>query len=82
MMDDLPKGHPGCLVATLAYSEKLHDIEVRELNKHAVVSWRERFLIELKRISDIYPAQDDVELSSVADMISSQSRVVLSCLEP
>jgi AcrR family transcriptional regulator len=80
MMDDLPTGHPGCLVATLAYSEKLHDVEVRELNKHAVVSWRERFLIELKRISDIYPAQDDVKLRSVADMISSaiEGGIVLS----
>lgn len=80
MMDDLPNGHPGCLVATLAYSEKLHNAEVRNLNKHAVLCWRKRFLIELENVSKYYSAQDDISLTSVSDMISStiEGGIVLS----
>lgn len=80
MMDDLPTGHPGCLVATLAYSDKLHQKDVRELNKFAVKSWRERFLKNLQQVAKVYPLQDDVNLESVADMISSsiEGGIVLS----
>lgn len=80
LMDDLPNGHPGCLVATLAYSEKLHDQDVRELNKNAVVSWRHRFLLELEKVEKEYAVQDKVSLSSVADMISSilEGGIILS----
>jgi AcrR family transcriptional regulator len=80
MMDDLPNGHPGCLVATLAYSEKLHNRDVRELNKHAVMSWRQRFITELQGVAESYSIKDDVSLSSVADMISSvlEGGIVLS----
>jgi AcrR family transcriptional regulator len=80
MMDDLPNGHPGCLVATLAYSDKLHNSEVRNLNKNAVRCWRERFRIELAKVSEIYSIQDDVSLESVSDMISStiEGGIVLS----
>ena len=33
MMRDLPTGHPGCLVATYCYSERMFDAGVRELNR-------------------------------------------------
>ncbi len=80
MMDDLPNGHPGCLVATLAYSDKLHNSEVRDLNKSAVYCWRKRFLIELENISNTHRIQDDIKLESLSDMISStiEGGIVLS----
>jgi AcrR family transcriptional regulator len=80
LMDDLPNGHPGCLVATLAYSDKLHNPDIRELNKDAVMSWRKRFLSEFEAIAKLYPMQDKVRLESLADMVSSsiEGGIVLS----
>ena len=43
MMADLPGGHPGCLVASYCYQDRLFDREVRELNAAAVLGWRRRF---------------------------------------
>lgn len=79
MMMDLPKGHPGCLVATVAYSERIFDRDVRALNQHAVLVWRERFLGMLQEIAAIYPPRDEVDLRTVADMISSTVEGESSC---
>ena len=43
MMADLPNGHPGCLVASFCYQDRLFDKDVRELNAAAVLNWRKRF---------------------------------------
>lgn len=71
MMADLPKGHPGCLVATICYNERLFDQEIRDLNQRSVLAWRQRFLTELREISEIYPPKDKVDLEALADMVSS-----------
>lgn len=80
MMMDLPKGHPGCLVATVAYSERMFDRDVRALNQQAILVWRERFLIMLQEIAATHPPRDKVDLRTVADMISStvEGGIVLS----
>jgi len=70
MMADLPSGHPGCMVATICYNERLFDKEIREINQRAVLAWRERFLTELRTIAGIYPPKDDVDLEALADMVS------------
>lgn len=71
MMADLPSGHPGCLVATICYNERLFDKEIRDLNQRSVLAWRERFLTELRQIAETYPPKDDVDLEALADMVSS-----------
>ncbi len=70
MMADLSKAHPGCLVATCCYNERLFDSDVRELNRQSVLSWRQRFLTELEKIAEIYPPKDNVDLEDLADMVS------------
>lgn len=71
MMADLPNGHPGCLVATVAYSERMFDRDVRALNRQAILTWRERFLGMMQEIATMYPPSDDVDLRCLADMVSS-----------
>ena len=80
MMADLPNGHPGCLVATFCYSERMFDRDVRELNRTAVLVWRARFLKMLEEIAATYPPRDDVDLKALADMISNtvEGGIVLS----
>ena len=70
MMADLPKGHPGCLVAAYCYQERLFDRDVRDLYSDAVLSWRKRFRKRLDAIAQRYPARIDVDLDDMADMLS------------
>jgi TetR/AcrR family transcriptional repressor of nem operon len=70
LLADLPGGHPGCLVASFCYQERLFDKEVRDLNAAAVLGWRKRFRARLDLIAARYPPRITVDLDDVADMLS------------
>jgi TetR/AcrR family transcriptional repressor of nem operon len=70
MMGDLPGGHPGCLVASYCYQDRLFDREVRELSAAAVLGWRRRFRTRLEAIAARYPPRIAVDLDDLADMLS------------
>jgi TetR/AcrR family transcriptional regulator, transcriptional repressor for nem operon len=70
LMADMPKGHPGCIVASFCYQERLFDKEVRDLNAKAVLNWRKRFRERLARIAALYPPKQAVDLDDLADMLS------------
>ena len=70
VMADLPNGHPGCLIASICYQERLFDREVRKLNAEAVRSWNARFLGYLDEIAAVHPPREPVNLADVADMFS------------
>ena len=67
---DLPNGHPGCLVASYCYQDRLFDQDVRRLNTMAVLGWRQRFREKLDRIAEKYPPRLDIDLDDLADMLS------------
>lgn len=67
---DMPSGHPGCLIATAAYQERLFDRDVREINKQAVLNWRERFRQMLEDIVEVYPLRDEIDLDDLSDMLN------------
>lgn len=71
MMDDLPNGHPGCMVASICFNERLFDDKVRNLNRQVMLDWRARFRTKLDAIAAQYPPRDEVDLDALADMISS-----------
>ena len=70
MFADLPNGHPGCLIASFCYQDRLFDKEVRNLNASAVLGWRRRFRERLDMIAERYPPKLAVDLEDVADMLS------------
>jgi TetR/AcrR family transcriptional regulator, transcriptional repressor for nem operon len=70
LMSDLPNGHPGCLVASFCYQDRLFDKEVRDLNTKAVLNWRKRFRERLELIAARYPPKSPVDLDDLADMLS------------
>jgi TetR/AcrR family transcriptional regulator, transcriptional repressor for nem operon len=70
MLADMPTGHPGCLVASYCYQERLFDKNVRDLNASAIMGWRDRFRERLELIAQRYPPQTDVSLDDLADMVS------------
>ena len=53
-MADLPSGHPGCLIASICYQERLFDREVRELTAQSVQDWNARFLRIFEGIAAVY----------------------------
>ena len=69
-MADLPNGHPGCLIASICYQERLFDREVRELTAQSVRNWNARFRKILDGIASVYPPREPVDLDDVADMLS------------
>ena len=70
LMADLPNGHPGCIVASFCYKDRLFDKEVRDLNTKAVLKWRKRFRKRLELIAARYPPKGSVDLDDLADMLS------------
>jgi len=71
LMADLPNGHPGCLIATYCYNERLFDRTVRELTEKSVLSWRTRFRQAFDEIAAVYPPREPVDLNALADMVSN-----------
>ncbi len=71
LLADMPNGHPGCIVATAAYQERLFDAEVRDLNRRAVLGWRARFRAIFEDIAVVYPPREEVDLDALADMVST-----------
>ncbi len=71
MLEDLPAGHPGCLVASYCYQDQLFNPEVRELNREGVLSWRRRFRERLALIAERYPPRTEVDLDALADMVAA-----------
>lgn len=79
-LDDMPNGHPGCLVATAAYQERLFEREVRKMNRVAVTRWRERFRGHFNRIMELYEPREPVDLDDLADLMLTlvEGGIVLS----
>ncbi len=71
LMDDLPNGHPGCLVATYCYNERLFDRDVRDLYTEALLTWRARFRAYLEEIAELHPPREPVDLDALADMVNN-----------
>lgn len=71
LLSDLPNGHPGCLVATSCYYERLFDREIQDINRQAVLRWRIRFRGMLQQIIEVYPPREPVDVDRLADMVST-----------
>ena len=80
MLADLPTAHPGCLVATACYQERLFDKQVRDLNTQVVLSWRKRFQAHFEEIAETYPPNEVVDLDALADMLTGvvEGGIILS----
>lgn len=70
LLADLPGGHPGCLVASICYQERLFDREVVALNRQSIESWNARFRGYLEAIAAVYPPREPIGLDVMAEMLS------------
>lgn len=70
IMADLPNGHPGCVIASVCYQDRLFDREVVELSAQAVRTWNARFCTYFEEIAAMHPPRVRVEMADLADMLS------------
>lgn len=70
VLRDLPNGHPGCLIASICYQERLFDREVRELSAVSVKNWNTRFLEHLEAIAAVHAMREPVDLVTLANMLA------------
>ncbi|MBB5537336.1 TetR/AcrR family transcriptional regulator [Rhizobium giardinii] len=80
LLSDLPNGHPGCLVATICYYERLFDREIQEINRQAALTWRRRFRGMFDEIFAVYTPREQFDVDQLADMVSTviEGGIVLS----
>lgn len=67
---DLPNGHPGCLIASICYQERLFDREVRAIATRAVEDWNEYVLEKLEAVAEVYQPREPVDVDQLARMLS------------
>lgn len=70
LMEDVQTAHPGCLIASICYQERLFDREVMALTAKSVRDWNKRFRTYIDEIAAFYPPRDRVDLGDIADMLS------------
>jgi len=71
LLDNIEDGHPGCMVATICFQERLFDRQVINENRDGVLEWRLRFRLTLDRIMERYDLTEPNDLDDIADMIST-----------
>jgi AcrR family transcriptional regulator len=70
MVRDVVALHPGCIVSTLTYQDRLFDETVVRLNRQGMLAWRARFLRWLEQIVALYPPKVDVDIDDLADQMT------------
>jgi AcrR family transcriptional regulator len=80
MMDDMEALHPGCMVASVAYQERMFDAELKQMNIDYILRMRARFRGWLAEVSEKYAAPADVDLDALADHLTAiiEGAIILS----
>lgn len=66
---DVEGQHPGCLLASICYQERLFDREVVEMVRQSTANWHARFRGHLEEIAAVYPPRGGVDLDDLADAL-------------
>jgi AcrR family transcriptional regulator len=69
VMGGLPDGHPGCLVATMTYQDRLFDRDVRAMVTETVTGWNGFFTDLIEAALAAYSPREAVDAESLARTI-------------
>jgi TetR/AcrR family transcriptional regulator, transcriptional repressor for nem operon len=80
MMDDMETLHPGCMVASVTYQDRMFDTEVRQMNIDYLLRMRARFTRWLTEIAAVNPPRQEVDLAELADNFTGvvEGAIILS----
>ena len=70
MMDDMETLHPGCLVASITYQERMFDAEVKQMNVDYLLRMRKRFAGWFEEIVRDNPARSELDADALADHLT------------
>lgn len=70
LMDEMETIHPGCMVASVTYQERLFDREVREMNTAFLLNMRRRFEAWLAQIVAANPPRLEADPAALADQLT------------
>src|SRR5688572_7220340 len=80
MMDDMEALHPGCMVASITYQERMFDAEVKQMNVDYLLRMRRRFAGWLDAIIARHPPAGEVDIDALADNLTAivEGAIILS----
>ena len=70
MMDDMEALHPGCMVATVTYQERMFDADVRQMNVDYLERMRDRFARWLDEIIALHPPRGEVNSVDLSNLMN------------
>ena len=70
MMDDMEALHPGCMVATVTYQERMFDADVRQMNVDYLERMRDRFARWLDEIIALHPPRIEVDALDLSNLMN------------
>jgi AcrR family transcriptional regulator len=70
MMDDMEALHPGCMVATVTYQERLFDAEMKRMNVDYLHRMRGRFRRWFDEVAVANPPRTEVDLDALSDHLT------------
>ncbi len=68
-MAAMPEGHPGCLVASMSYQDRLFNREVRDIVRDMTRDWNSYFRAMIEEIAAVYPTAEPVDSDRLARTI-------------
>jgi len=77
---ELPKGHPGCLVASYTYELQQFDPEIYKIARDGMRDWKESFEVLLNHAAEKYPPKIEIDLGEVSNMFTAvfEGGIILS----
>ena len=80
VMDDMDALHPGCMVATVTYQERIFDPALKRMNEDYLIRTRARFRRWFEEISAVHPPREQVDMEALADHLTVivEGAIVLS----
>ncbi len=80
LMDDMETLHPGCMVASITYQERMFDAAVKQMNVDYLLNMRARFRRWLGQILDRHEPAEPVDADAMADQLTAvvEGAIILS----
>ncbi len=80
VMDDMEALHPGCMVATVTYQERIFDPALKRMNEDYLMRTRARFRRWFEEIAAAHPPREQVDMDALADHLTVivEGAIVLS----
>lgn len=69
ILREVKSKHPGCLIASICYQERLFDREVTEMVRQVAIDWNARFRRYLEEIEQVHSLRPGLDASSLAEAL-------------